>query len=449
MLVPYKCPNCGANVQVEDDAVRVTCSYCGAVSTARPPVAAPLPEPTPQRDPSPRAPAPRPSPASEERTDPGSLRWGLVASVLPLGIPLCGGLFALVDAVRTAGVGEHFWESLRWSPGDAPIVADVDGDGDDDVIGILYETSNDGTVYALGALDPEEDARLWMLEDIVSEVGYTRLALFGKRLWLADQAGTLRAYDPANGALLQERSLGERADAFCSDGEEGLLVLLADRSLVRVDVQTATLTPVGRVDHSYRCRGGFPVSRAGGSVETRWLWHARLDLDIEGRRFHDGLEWDGHGVLLAAERAEGTRVPMVIAVREASPTRRPSTPRSDDPLLPEPDPAEKAWEVAWQAEIPSGDPLQTGEGSPRTLGAGGGRVFAPWELREGENPSRLSAFDGATGTRLWDAVLPGSYRDVRAVVADEARVYVTAGANVLVLDAATGEIRRWIGRRDE
>lgn len=449
MLVPHKCPNCGANVQVEDDAVGVTCVYCGAVSTARSPVAAPLPAPTPHRDPRPRAPAPRASPASEEQTDPGNWRWGLVASALPLGIPLVGGLFALVDAVRTAGVGAHFWESIGWSGGDAPLVADVDGDGDKDVIGIIHDTSDGETVYALGAFDPEENARLWKLEDIGLEAASARLALFGTRLWLADNAGKLRTFDPATGALLNERSLGERGEAFCSDGADGLLVLLADRSLVRVDVQAATRTVVGKVDHSYVCRGGFPVNQAGGSAETRWRRQGRLDLDIEAATFRHGLEWDGHGVLLAAERAEGTRVPSVIALREASPTRRSSTPRPGDPLRPGRDPTEMSRELVWRAEIPSGDPLQAKEGAPRILGAGGGRVFAPWELREGDDPSRLSAFDGATGARLWDAVLPGSYATVNAVVADEARVYVTAGTNLLVLDAATGEIQSTIGRRYE
>ena len=399
MTTAIKCQNCGANLAVADDALRVTCSYCNAVNELGSQAAQPR---------APTAVQPRPLPTSSSKSPPLAVGCGLL-------VACAGGAFALYAVIEQMSY-------VQWAGTTGPLLVDTDGNGTTEVVGLIrfMEGTEDITVTgAVAAYDADSLDQIWATRFEGTESSSLILAAAGGRLWVADGLGHLRALDPKTGAITADISTGEPVERFCGDGSGGLEVWRKDRTRHRVDLQTGALSLVGDLDWQTPCLGGIWGSVPGQTPSTAWDDHtsdiAIPDVSVSGRLVTPD------GDLLAAERSRGTRTGLVIA-------------------------RDSAGNVRWTAVVPGGQPLLAEEGAPDAVGWGKGRAYASWSVKEGETPQRIAAFDAGTGQRLWDAELQDDAGDPEAIVTDGERVYVSHWTWLEVFRADNGEKIGSIGR---
>lgn len=407
MSTALKCSNCGANLSAEDGATRVRCGYCGATNTLHAPG-----ETSPEQVPE--------APHSRVVFTPPTSPPSVIGCTLPL---LAGALLVAGGAAAVwwsaAGKGQLPWEHMQWTGNASPILMDLDGDGANEVVGIVrfLEDDFDTVVGTVAAFDPVSGHRRWAHRVEDAEANELVLAAAYGRLWLADGRGRLTTLDPTTGAVLSETKTGEKPDQFCGDGD-GLVLRLADRTAHAIS-PTGTVGPGTPTDWQTPCPGGFWGSHPGQTPETTPVERVELPPDVTGLSTRAGLTIPG-GLLVAAERSPGTRVGTLLLLTGDT--------------------------VRWRVDIPAGDPLAAEEGGPDVAGYGQGRVFAQWTARDGgDTPDRLACFDAATGRRRWDTTLEGDTGDVGAVVADTHHVYVVRWTWLQVLDLETGEPVRTIG----
>ena len=420
MPTPLKCSNCGAPLHVPDGQRRILCTYCGATSEL--PVDPPMaPRPTP--------PAPSPRPRVEPTTSPPEAAEDGGGGLAVAGASSAAALFVGAPVLLIVGAAflvDAIFDHMQWNGNKTPLLLDIDGDGGAEVVGLVRFLGGDDAIAAVAAFDEEDGGRLWVTR-LDTELDL-HLAAVGNRLWLADGRGRLRVLDPATGVIVTEQALGEKAEGFCGDGQGGLVVRLAGRGARAIDVGTAAVTALPQRAWESPCPGGFWSSDPGGTPTTR------LDDAIDARDafgLPDALASavdveavftvEGGASYLLARRQPGTAVPVVVA-------------------------RDGAGAASWSVDVPSGDLLAAETGAPSTLGVGPGRVYVPWALEDGDTPNRVSAFDAATGARLWDATLPDDAGDVEAIVSDGVRVYVSTWTWLRVLDVSSGELLYTVGR---
>lgn len=390
MASAIKCSNCGANLSVGDDAANVVCTYCGATNALRP-APAPAPDPLELRPrPSPRRPS---SPAVSDAAP--------VQGSLPL-VVVAGGLFLLVGGVvlyATSAVGQRPGELMQWNGSDQPLLIDVDGDGQVEVVGLVRLLEDGEQAVAVAAFDVPSGGRLWLTQLEGGEYGSLVLAAAGGQLWLGDGGGQLRALSTNTGQITTTMPLGERVDRFCGDGNGGLEVRLADKTARTVDVRSGALGVPAPFRWDTPCGGGIWGSDPGQTPTTRVEDNPTI-AELESMFAPDNAVVTADGSWVAGVRRPGTRVPTIVA-------------RGPDGV------------VRWKVELPTGDPLRAKEGAPEIIGVGAGKVCAQWDEPDGETPTHLACLDAATGKPLWDVTLVGDVGDVSAIVIDGAYVYVS------------------------
>ncbi len=355
---------------------------------------------------------------------------GVLVAVLIVGVFALGRwaqnqlLTGLPQNPMLAGFQRTLWDASRTA-----MIADVNGDGTDDVVGSINELDAHGSMTPFfAAYDGSSGRQLWLSAAIGSAQSRSnsRTAIAGGRLLHASSAGVLQGYDLTNGRVSWEIPLGERAERFCRNDDASVIVVRSDQRAVLVALSDGARsdTPVPEP-----C---IPVasdefSREG--VHSTWTyvdpdpWERENRITVEGMDLSFAARSPTDGWLVAlGHRAIGTRVPMIARVGDGG----------------------------WRQDIPAGDPLRAADRDPEMAAIHGQRAFVVYEMNGDNVPARLTGFALGDGRRLFDAALPASrFGPSRGgVVASDDLLLVEQGASLHAFDPATGAHRFHIGLAD-
>jgi hypothetical protein len=389
----FKCPDCGAGLQVRRGADTANCQYCGSIVQA-----------------------------GGRRRVPGASRADQTGSGKAVGCVLtmavCGAALGVAIAwsvgrdepVAPDGVQRVLPPTYGWQGLGAAILVDVNGDGADDVVGRIRYVSGGDAIHA-AAFDGLTGEQLWEGPNL-GEYGETYLgvlALSGEHLAFADPRGRLTGFSLTDGSQLWQVGLGEKPASICGDEPGRVLVVTTDgrRQLVTL-VDGGVLAAPGQ---------GCPplwtdAMHGGGSPDILFEEvdrHRGEDL-VPGMRATDAVSRRSDGVrALLGHRSPGTRVPIVART--------------------EPD---------WTTLVPAADPLAAREGEPALATLAGDRLVVVYRL--GDRTPQITAFDLNDGHRLWHTVVPEGSTDVlEALVTDDSRLFLSIWQRLEVFDLATGE----------
>jgi len=445
MLRTILCPKCGAPVELDDAQASALCTYCGTKSFATSP-----------RDRGVVA-APRSGGA------------GVLIAILALGAIVAGGAVGAVMLTAAPPPPATFTPSpsmVEVAPtppastptpfpvpapraitkvlqGVTPLVSDVDGNQQPELIVAIRSTLGDTTTEHFAVFDPgtgAERARTSALDNLSGQLAAAR----GGRLVLAGSRGQLTAYDLVSGDQQWTTTLGDSVTAICDTRTAGALhVQSADERRLLVDLttgrQTETREPCGtllargtgqgdprdRRDYSappgieaIQCGGVRVMGSANYSVPDQCKARARVNTDaLDGMVGHRMWHIDG-GWLVFGVRRPGAYVPMVGRLGRGS-------------------------TFVWKSEVPVSNPLDADSGGPRHVAIIGDTLLIGYET-SGNPHAMLTAFVLADGVRRFSAPLSATAR-IQAMVAVGDAVAVQIGDNVRVFAAADGSARATIG----
>jgi len=462
--VVVRCPNCNANLQVQSTVVSTTCSYCGTVSRIQARTAMfQIPKP-------PAMPVQSANMTNAERLAqlqqlakmPVAVqRASIFLALLPfvLMAVIAGGV---ILAVRGAGgFGGALGGGSRIWAGHPPAVTDLDGDKVPDLIGLVrYVTSNDRAHFA--AISGKTGAELWESDPIgsYSDVSQDQFGAVGDTLYVATKDGKLVARNVKNKAVVKwEISLGEKIEAMCAAGNE-LAVTTADQKWWLVDAggKKREGQKLYRLDRDYTNKeaklrfegiGGesgdvcLPVSwnrngPVGLFVLPGWSDMANIDgMDVEML-----IKRAGGPSVAIGHKQPGTSVPLLARLtpypeQTPMPKKGWRTPKEDKELLPT---------AAWKVEVPAVDPLNSRLDKAHVT-LSDKAVYALYSVQSSNH--HLTAFDLATGKRLWDREIPhGSGFVVVGLTLVGDVVAVTTWSSLTGYDVANGNERYRVGRAD-
>lgn len=426
------CPQCGANLRADGTMTSVTCTYCGTQARiqARSRVFQ-VPQPLPTHLP--------PAPVVRQ---PVSKVVFLVPLVVMMAAGASGYVFSrnarrAVEQAVNAGKDRMDWH------GDAPVLADADGDGEPDLIGTVRYVL-DGDRVHLAAFSPRTGARLWQSEALGTGSTLSQLVLgaAGGLVYLALPDGTLAARDARTGAARWQVQLGEKVDGLCAGDGGAVVVEAADDRWWSVDAagQRTEAKPLLRLDRS-------------GSKPDDAL-RRFLALGVEGApgvcTAIDNLAWSRPVGLLTLDN--WSTLPTVDGMYVERLVRRPGgptvaigykSPGTSVPMLAGLD----GKRALWTAEIPGHDPL-TSSSEDNLIGLSDRAAFALYTPGNGSSATIATAFDLADGRRLWERELAaprvGSLRVVAVMAVGD--VVLISSWNVLqALAQADGAPRFTIG----
>jgi hypothetical protein len=403
--VVVRCPNCNANLEVAATVASTTCSYCGTVSRIQARTAMfQIPK-------SPALPKQAPQMTNLERLEQLRQFHQMPIARQPVSI-----LLVLIPFIVLAVVGVGIFFAVRgissgirhvagstsgktlWA-GHAPAMIDVDGDGVPDPIGILrYVMDNDRSVFA--AFSGKTGAPLWESETIgrYSDLGQVHLSALGTLFLVTKNDGTIAARDAkASGAVKWNLSLGEKIAEMCAAGGAEVIVATADDRWWAIDAkggkrEHAKLVRLDRARTDGKARKLFERAGAPGSDVCLSIapqhrnpagmfalehWH---DLaKIPGMRVEQIVKRAGGPTIALGAKQPGTSVPMLARIE-----------------------GERA---VWSAEIPAVDPLNA-RFEAKVFAVSDKAAFALYRPSRSSNSAQLTAFDLATGKRLWDRAFP-------------------------------------------
>jgi hypothetical protein len=396
--IAVNCPNCAAKLNVGETARTAVCNYCG--TTSRIQARTRFLE---------RAVAPPVLPPQERSlpiaTQPHSTRWGVGVILLPL--VLLGGIGTAV--VASIGGGLFDKDRLWQSPG--VLVADVTGDGLDDIVGWVQAVP--GEDCAIAAFAGTSGKRLWERTlGTYQETGWGMLAHAGDLILYADPRGRVQALGAANGAPRWKAALGEQAEAFCA-GEGAALVKTRDERWHRIELASGNHQVA---EEPLSCRPlasdrGLPRNPRGFDYQPGIESHdPAAPREIDGMRVSKAVKLAESEVWLAlGHKHPGTRVPMLARYQVLH------------------DQGGLEFAVPWALEVPGADALRAKEGAPEHIAAAEGRVYVAYAMAEG--PPRVAGFDLDSGARLFEVALPsGRTRgSLSHLAATGSRVFVKDG----------------------
>lgn len=417
------CPNCGAHLDGLPEGSRIACAYCGTQFLV--PMAAP---PTPP----PAAPLNiqihTPAAATKVRKRAG---WVIAFSaLLPLVLMLGIGGFVyhqIQTVTEKAGIGNlpsipsvigraTGSERIGWDEvGGHPIPVQIDGAAA--IIGRTRDYNRDGLLY-VDAYAAEDGRRLWRIEGL-SNYGEAyqnvHFVVNGERVAVSDPAGAVHVHDLQSGTRLKTATLRERVKDLCAppaatpgQGAQApaeVWVRMADEIDLILDMGSGETREAKRPDWCETTRNEDkrgrspgrskkPAGPKGGETKTDW----------------SSVMVEGELAVATGHKKPGTAIPRAAGFEP------------------------KSRKIIWEADIPAVDlgSVRPNSGQASTLVDG--RVVASYGV--GTEDWRITAFDAATGERVWDQGMPGIF------AVD--RVEWMSGANGFLYIERTGalEVRR-------
>jgi hypothetical protein len=343
--------------------------------------------------------------------------------VLMAGVAVCG-----ADESK----GRPANEVWHWVTDRQPMLADVTGDGMEDLIGWLRVCDEaGGSSVHLSAVDAATGQLLWSNpETALSQ--YTKVALVGGRVLLGDSAGMLTALTADGGRVVWRTRLGERVARFCGESEGRVRVEKTDDFAVVATLASGELSPVAR-----DACAELWTDQPGHTPRVRVTDAIRPE--ISGLSVSRVLIDEANGVHVAiGSRKAGTGVPM--AARFVPPAA------GDDDRYP-------TVEALWLSAVPAVDPLTVHPGAAERATLSANQLLAPYQIEDAEATWRLACLDLESGRSLWDVAI--RRWDTTSTEVDWLMVsgdHVLAGLDtgpatiVQVLDLATGQLRMTLGQ---
>ncbi|HJZ88277.1 MAG TPA: hypothetical protein VKN99_24050 [Polyangia bacterium] len=428
ILRPYICPNCAAPLKIDAARDEVTCTYCGHTFQVRHARPAPAPPPT---APSPPAPMPAhvPSPTRRPRLAIGSFSTLITLAVVGFVLWRSGVLHMVGQQVGLSNL-PGLGPPLQWDAvAGAPLIANVDGDGVEDLIGRVRVVNPDQLWVAAFAgihFKPIWRAGPYGAWDTRKSI---LVALSGSRVLVTDSRQSARVLDLATGKELGMVPLNDQAALVCGapEGAPRFYVETVDKQRLLIEAQPVQSRPGARPDW---CGPGPFQLRPGQSECWEVGLHARLRSHclpareaprVPGFEARFALREGALGVAVGSKRP-GTEVPMVVGF----------------------DPERNA--VQWNRVLPQ-DPTQAETGVPYLTELSHGGVYSFYKLKSLRG-GRLVKIDAATGATRWDVIVPQSETGTapETLAITERRVYVPHWTWLDVFDASTGAHLGTIGQ---
>lgn len=452
-IVKLVCQGCGANLDALDSSRIVACGYCGTQNHIKPTVYN-EPPPAPPRPPAPQAP-----PVFQVQYDirpPIQKPAGASGSKLGLFIAI-GALVPMVIAGAVAflvlqGTSSDFMvqrgeaggralvaesgpaRQYRWESG-RPFLADLDGDGTQDVIGIIQVMGQ--PELAIVAISGANWRVMWEtpIGDRSTMPEQPRLRFVapqGQPIVLFAMGAAIRAFEGKTGQQKWVANLPDKTAAMALEGEN-LWIRSIDESTHTLALISGALTPTKaspskdakplRTDYGYDLiPDNDMLELESGTFADLRLEHAYcppelLELQLDGQRWDPiPCTWK-HG-LAWASRDKGTAVPFLIGYEPGKHTER------------------------WRVQLTAPGSLETidaGFNQPRGEFVDDDAIisFSPSTANGTVTLRRISMLDGST---KWEHRLERKLTEnLDGMVIGEQRLYANHGGCLVVMDVATGQ----------
>ena len=412
-----RCPECGATTAASGDLV--TCSYCGTQSRVQRRTQVfqrPIPLPPMQSY----------VPVATQVRRIGKL-WIAFAilTVIPIAIGgsmrLMGhrlGMMPTGDPVAATGpgrppAGQRDWESAH------PIIGDVDGDGIEDAIGVQRQLTPDA--MRLTAVSGADGHTLWSTPDLGTYIDlyrYVAALAGGSVLFFDTHAPRLFAYDAQTGARSWTVMPPEVVSAVCGPVASGRVTLVTkDEASFTLELAIGKMTP--------RSGRPGPCVALPSTAYTRVM---SMHNGPHGNYQPPGMTNDtvlgGAGSwIVTGYKKPGTEVPMLAVI----------------------DDKEK---LVWSAQVPASEPMKAQRYAPEHVAYDARTIAVGYDRPDGDTPPWLTAFDRATGRRLFEievATAKSPYWRIAEVRIASTQIFVSVNGSLRAFDRETGAPRWAIG----
>jgi hypothetical protein len=407
-VVQVKCPQCGAVLDPPAAVQNVTCTYCGATAVVQR-------EAPPVRQVPGAAPGPLPEAAARTTapTAPGSsTRRNVIGGLVLLAVAGTIVTIKLLDRAER----QARRDAAEWYGTTRALLVDVTGDGRPEVIGRIRRLGANPIRESLAALDAKTGRKLWETPALPpADSPYrTLVAAAGELLVFVDAVGNVQAFGLVDGRTRWTAELGEAASSVFTLPDGTLRFSTIDGALHALgpDGSPRPIEEGGPLGRRRPADAGAPSSAVGElPFEVATAFQERGMTT--GQACAGGAP--GQPWVVLGHRARGSAVPMLGAA-------------TDDGA------------VLWTSDIPGSEPLAASNGTLglERIAVGPDRVFAVYDRGSGpEAKLQATAFDRATGERLWEVELPEP-APVSGLTVGDGVLYVSYWGQLAALDATTG-----------
>lgn len=450
--IAVRCPHCGASLQVDPRADSATCAYCGTTSLLRG-------KPT-------MVPGEPPVIVVRPRGGGGMIAFAVIVAAVVMTVLVLTFMAASPSppsqAIAAMDVAPQVVHPVAAEPpapviddaprreverletGRRPLLADVDGDGLDDVVALAALHEGERRWDAFVAFSGATGEQLWQVA-VPEDARGTFAAVAHGRLLVLGGAGQVSGHDLATGQQQWSTALGDRGLRLCAATEpDAVLVPTADARVLQLDVKTGkqspskatTCTPLpgdqdladddprDRTDTrappgvvAVRCGSVRVIGSQNFTVPDACRKRAQVDPDRLGGLVAHALWQTPQGWLILGVRDPGTHTPLLARMQDRA--------------------------IAWKIDVPDGNPLLADEGGPSPVALAGDLVIAGYTLQK-DSRQFIGAFALSDGARRWHVEVPGGKRVDRAAAAGKQLLLYAAGS-IFVLDVTTGALLRTIG----
>ena len=375
------CSECGAQLSPDVDAKQIVCGYCGA-TTVREEERAPEP-------------APAPKPEHVHRRD------RAIATERRKKIAIAALAGAGVAAVAGWLAYDYFGTKRTWQG--TPVLADIDGDGVEDIVGHWQETRRDHKHFVVGVIDGASHHVRWSYEVPTGKYSQDQDVAVGAGGALAVASGKpeLLVLDAKTGTLRSTIDLPDGPQFVVAHDQLARVWLHSGRP-VTVDLAKAQLVP-DAADPTWAPYETFQSCPRATCAQG----HDVPGMHVVEERFAPGSD----DAVEVGRKDMGTHLGMLAGVSRST------------------------GQVKWTRTLSSPDGTAT---QPLRVTIAHGRAYFEYEVENpGHNSYHVAAIAVATGEVVWD-LDRHSWHACSSIVVGQ-HVYVTTDNGLLVLDAQTGE----------
>jgi PQQ-like domain len=370
--ISIRCPTCNASLRVASDAAMTTCEYCHTtcrIQTRTGWLQRPASASGPPGLPVAQAPANHAVVLALAGLLTALLGTG-AAAYLMMRNSTPASVAAPQSAAAPVPVRPPEPARLRWT-GSPLLLRDLDGDGNEDLIGIVEEYLD--RKQFLAAYSGVTGREMWRAAVAMRSPYPAQLALTEAYVLRADDDGRLYSYLIDNGEPRWVATLGEKVEHLCAHGPGQIRVITADAQVRTVQLEDGAVSAPTR----------WKRRREAACDELPLAWH-RLGMTVQtgfalarvpgmSVRF---LARRGAMTLAAGGKSPGTAVPMLA--------------RLDGKV------------VTWKRELPSDNPLGA-QMREDLIYFDEDLVAATYKTRVGNaEVTRLVALASSDGTRRWE-----------------------------------------------
>lgn len=307
------------------------------------------------------------------------------------------------SAISSRGLSAHFLAEL-----------DVNRHGRMDFALLRVRAADRGTELFVEAFDGDTFESLWSSQGLGNDAfGSAESYDDARMLALISARDSIYIFDGETGSLLTRASLPDRLESVCrfGDGRMGFRTVDERVSFMEgalLQSMSADASCVDAPRSSVSFRGDIrPRNLRGEAPEVSGMDVSAQYEDAPTRRLY----------LVGTRPRPASAVPM-LAILEGERT-------------------------VWVGDVPSRDPMLARHGEPGPIVWSAGRVLTFYGTSEAR---MMTAFNAATGERLFDVVLPSSDREADSVVLGRNDIFIQrlSSSGVEIYDAETGAQRRVI-----